>query len=582
MPGLDELKVSLTKNGFFKIAGVIARNPRNEVLNHINGAGEDPSLDRAQTINILSGELDSGQLPEVWDQVRALGEPAVNALVLIAIIFSHRTLIETFQEASTGEMRGVLGRSMLDDKVFTNIAYTLAQAGVSEPPRPGAQTHPFNLEPLFEIPEVGPLAKTVIGLKLGRTGWRPPAATDHFTRTFYEQCLHFGFPGALGLSEAQFEDWLEGRRVEVEAPPPATLSEDEVTVSASLLAALTTKPFVILCGTTGTGKTQTIRRLASVLRPANLDPTFNHVFIPVEAGWTDGRHLLGYRNPFGPQGETYVLTPLVELLLRANYAEYAGIPFFVILDEMNLSYVELYFSRFLSLMETSRDENPEPVVNRETLELIRDSARLATPTYRFLQQAIDRGGLFLTRNVFIAGTVNVDETTHMFSPKVLDRSFVLEFGTVLPSQTGGSFEIPESDRCRGRALDLATFLAAGDLALSSLAFDAFLDSVHTRLGRYRFGHRVVQEARRFAEVTTRIAAAFACAPTFASESSIKDALLRQKLLTKLYGNRGQIVDILQSLLELTGEQACENARTKLEKMNREIQLVGFTNYFSSL
>jgi hypothetical protein len=583
MPGLDDLRVSLTKNGFFKIAAVILAHPRNEVLQHIGGTPPDPQLDRAQIVNMLSGDLTIAALPDVWDRVRVFGEPAVNALVLIAIIFSHRTLIEAFQAANQGEMRGVLTRAILEnDKIFTNIAYSLAQAGVSEAPRQGSQNHPYNLASLFEIPEVGPLAKEVIELKLRHTGWLPPAQNDHFTRTFYEQCFHYGFHRALGISERQFEDWLEGRDVEVEAPPNAVLPEAEVTVRASLFAALTTKPFVILCGTTGTGKTQTIRRLANALLPADVPPSFNHVFMPVEAGWTDGRHLLGYRNPFGPNGETYVLSPLVELVLRANYAQYAGVPFFIILDEMNLSYVELYFSRFLSLMEAARDEHPEPLVRTEDLKLIRDTAVISTTTHTFLEHAIAQGGLFLTPNVFIAGTVNVDETTHMFSPKVLDRSFVLEFATVLPSQAAATFEIPVTDRCIGRASAIANFLIARRETVATSAFDSFLDEVYRALERYRFGHRIVQEARRFVSVARYIKANFACHETYGIDSSIKDALLSQKLLTKLYGNRGQIGTIVQNMEALAQENQCDTAQRKLETMNRDIQLVGFTNYFSSL
>lgn len=582
MPGLDELVVSLTKNGFFKIARVILDFPRNEVLDHIAGPEPYPVLDTAQVVNILSGNPQTNELPELWDRVRPLGEPAVHALVLIAILYSHHTLINAFRECSQGEMRGVLTRDAIgNDKIYTNIAYTLAQAQVSEQPTRGAQNHPYNLQPLFAIPAVGPLAKELIDLKLRRTGWSPPTENDYFKRTFYEQCDYYRFPQVLGTSRKQFEDWLEGRQVEIEVPPPVNIPTEEVTVSASLLAALATKPFVVLCGTTGTGKTQTIRRLASAVLPTDVPPSFNHAFIPVEAGWTDGRHLVGYRNPFGPNGETYVLSPLVELALRANYSGYATVPFFIILDEMNLSYVELYFSRFLSLMETARDAQPEPLLKREELQLIRDTAVVTATTYAYLDEAINRGGLFLTPNIFIVGTVNVDETTHMFSPKVLDRAFVLEFGTVVPSASASAYELPAEDHCTGTADAISNALTGNRIAPNQ-TIDPFLDQVYDALGKFRFGYRVVQEARRFVSTTTGIRNTFACHQEYGSESSIKDALLCQKLLPKLHGNRGQIGSIVQNVKALADTQGCIKASAKLEAMSEDVQLIGFTNFFSSL
>ena len=97
--------------------------------------------------------------------------------------------------------------------------------------------------------------KRILARKLATTGWQEPEPNDHFTRTFYEQCFHFGFHRTLGISERQFQDWLEGQAVEVEAPQVLKVPNDVVTVSASLLAALAAKPFVIIAGMTGTGKT---------------------------------------------------------------------------------------------------------------------------------------------------------------------------------------------------------------------------------------------------------------------------------------------------------------------------------------
>ena len=183
------------------------------------------------------------------------------------------------------------------------------------------------------------------------------------------------------------------------------------------------------------------------------------MFIPVEAGWTDGRHLLGYRNPFGKTGETYASTPLISLLLRANHPKFRQVPFFIVLDEMNLSHVEMYFSRFLSLMETTGSRHPEAVLNTSELELLLRSG-LTPIEATYVEQAVSAGGVYLTPNVMIIGTVNVDETTCMFSPKVLDRSFVLEFPTIRPSQTAADFALSKDDAANGTPNEFVDYLVA--------------------------------------------------------------------------------------------------------------------------
>ena len=84
---------------------------------------------------------------------------------------------------------------------------------------------------------IGPLVKRILVRKLATIGWKEPGPNDHFTRTFYEQCFHFGFHRTLGISERQFHDWLEGQAVEVEKPPTLKVANSVVKVSASLLAA---------------------------------------------------------------------------------------------------------------------------------------------------------------------------------------------------------------------------------------------------------------------------------------------------------------------------------------------------------
>jgi len=213
-------------------------------------------------------------------------------------------------------------------------------------------------------------------------------------------------------------------------------------------AALKTKGFVILSGLSGTGKTKLAQLFAELLCSNTCEKchksegeakgemqtesqkqtkgeckTCTHLFLSVRPDWRDSKALLGYYNPLT---ERYESTPLLEFLLQAakdyDQNESNAQPYFVILDEMNLAHVEYYFADFLSVLESGRDEEGW---TKEALRL-----------HSFGKSILDQDGypvppeLRLPPNLYIIGTVNIDETTYMFSPKVLDRAFTLEFREV--------------------------------------------------------------------------------------------------------------------------------------------------------
>jgi len=209
---------------------------------------------------------------------------------------------------------------------------------------------------------------------------------------------------------------------------------DENLVKA-FYSALKTKGFVILSGLSGTGKTKLAQLFAELLCPckkchgANKQPdseSYNdctHIFLSVRPDWRDGKPLLGYYNPLT---EKYESTPLLSFILKAieeykNKKDKAN-PYFIILDEMNLSHVEYYFADFLSVLESGRDKD---LWTKETIKLHNFKNELESNDGQKIQNEIK-----LPPNLYIMGTVNIDETTYMFSPKVLDRAFTLEFKDV--------------------------------------------------------------------------------------------------------------------------------------------------------
>ena len=172
----------------------------------------------------------------------------------------------------------------------------------------------------------------------------------------------------------------------------------------NLYLSLKTKPFVILSGISGTGKTKMVQWFAESVGATEENGQF--ALIPIRPDWNDGSDLLGYRDIKG-EFQKGPLTKVIEKAL-AN----PGMPYFVLLDEMNLARVEYYFSDILSVMESRKWEDGKIV-----------SSNLLTKEHADVD-------LKLPNNVYIIGTVNMDETTHPFSKKVLDRANTIEFNRV--------------------------------------------------------------------------------------------------------------------------------------------------------
>ena len=165
-------------------------------------------------------------------------------------------------------------------------------------------------------------------------------------------------------------------------------------------ASLITKPFLILTGLSGSGKT----KLAQAFVQWICQDESQYLVIPVGADWTNREPLLGYPNALNPEEYVKPDNGVLDLIIQAS--EMPDLPHFLILDEMNLSHVERYFADFLSVMES-----------KESIPL-------------YSEGTVENGvpfSLQVPPNLFIIGTVNIDETTNMFSPKVLDRANTLEF-----------------------------------------------------------------------------------------------------------------------------------------------------------
>ena len=226
------------------------------------------------------------------------------------------------------------------------------------------------------------------------------------------------------------------------------------------LTALRTKPFMLLAGISGTGKSRIVRKLAQAtiteeLQRANgytgdhfandrwtLHSPANFELIQVKPNWHNSMDVIGYLSNI--PSPHYVFTPFIEFIVKAW--QHPEVPFFLCLDEMNLAPVEEYFAEFLSAIESRSFEGEEyltdPIIkpfNSFGEEVAKMMVNTLFPNFMaadknsFLGKVVDHletKGLTLPKNLIVIGTVNMDETTFSFSRKVLDRAMSVEMNEV--------------------------------------------------------------------------------------------------------------------------------------------------------
>jgi 5-methylcytosine-specific restriction protein B len=298
------------------------------------------------------------------------------------------------------------------------------------------------------------------------------------------------------------------------------------------ITALLAKPFVILTGTSGTGKTQLALKFAQWLVGRE-----KYQLVAVGADWTDNRQVLGHYNPFE---EKFISTKILDLVLDARDDQDS--PYFLILDEMNLSHVERYFADFLSALEAG-----------ESIALHRNGSSVQTACGRPVKKSIR-----IPDNLFIVGTVNIDETTYMFSPKVLDRANVIEFGitaTELKDFIQSGDRLRELTSRAGDGLPEAFLQTARDAGASDKegqangTGDLALPGKHTVAlfsllegSGMEFGFRGASEVERCFEIWRRLTK-----PEDWNAAEVCDYLILQKILPKLHGSRMRIEPLLAAL-----------------------------------
>ena len=221
-------------------------------------------------------------------------------------------------------------------------------------------------------------------------------------------------------------------------------SNQECTAETSsyrpFITAIKSKPFLLLAGISGTGKSRIVRELAKACwdknskeyqnpRPKNFE------MVQVKPNWHDSSELIGYVSRI--DGVRYVVGPFLKFMVKA--IQDPETPYFLCLDEMNLAPVEQYFAEYLSVVESRKRQEDgtittDPIVDYSDTEEYQSLIYQLFPDDDDLRKAFltEEGGMRLSipNNLIVVGTVNMDETTFSFSRKVLDRAMTIEMNEV--------------------------------------------------------------------------------------------------------------------------------------------------------
>lgn len=394
-----------------------------------------------------------------------------------------------------------------------------------------------------------------------------------------------------------------------------SLNESHQQIYQYYLTALRTKPFLLLAGISGTGKSRIVKEMAFASCPnvAELrnDPVSpgNYLLVEVKPNWHDSTELLGYESTIK---KGYVLTPFVKFLYKAM--KHPDVPFFVCLDEMNLAPVEQYFAEYLSILESRKQQADgtiltEPLIGAEVFrkypelcaemngtavrrENVKNTYMTTDPAVEYVAtereyENLCEEGLRIPQNVVVIGTVNMDETTHQFSRKVIDRAMTIEMNEVkFDGFFESSSELSYPDSVLPKEYFLPCHTSAGK-ALESVPDDAeyikanvpaMLEQLNEALADtpFKIAYRVQNELVLYF-AALRQEEAHKAAGTAELLATAMDQILMMKVLPRIEGDD----ELLEKPLERLAVYAegYPKASAKIKEMQERLGRSHFTSFW---
>lgn len=355
------------------------------------------------------------------------------------------------------------------------------------------------------------------------------------------------------------------------------------------LTALRTKPFMLLAGISGTGKSRIVREMAKACWTPEEDEygkncPRNFCMVQVKPNWHDSSDLIGYVSRIN--GEKYVVGPFLRFIAKA--IKDPKRPYFLCLDEMNLAPVEQYFAEYLSVIESRKLQDghieTDPIVPFEVTEAYGSLIdQLFESDEERKTYKTEEGGKRLTvpENLFVVGTVNMDETTFSFSRKVLDRAMTIEMNEV---DLKGGLEAGGSAEFGYIGEDLMGEAAEGkDIYADN---QTLCDDIITYLGKvneilegtpFKIAYRTRNEFLLYA--VNRL--------HFATDSELwqtLDEMTSMKILSRIEGDNERCERVLRDMKQLLTETVGEHAQDsvslkKIDEMTRKLKS-GYTSYWA--
>jgi hypothetical protein len=399
------------------------------------------------------------------------------------------------------------------------------------------------------------------------------------------------------------------------------------------------KPFLLLAGISGTGKTRFVRKQAEAV-----DPTRNnYCLVSVRPDWHEPSDLLGYVSRLNEKGSEFIVTDVVKFIVKAwlnsldsivvseidgkdtfspLYRSHSDVkPHWLCLDEMNLAPVEQYFADYLSILETRKwasndsaytcdallSANLFSQLEHHGLTKLRKDLGLDGEEFDQTWQYFQQNGICIPFNLIVAGTVNMDETTHGFSRKVIDRALTFDFGEFFPNNYDDFFTPKSQPKTLGfsalSAVNDATELShviADDSGAKSIAF---LQAVNNVLKGTPF-------ELAFRALNELLVSLHCFAPKDTIElQAVWDDFLMCKVLPRIEGDEDKLAkvdsNILSELDELLTTQLAAiwaddksrpdllsegindkgvvtttcRSKKKIEQMQQKLNTAGFTSYW---
>lgn len=343
----------------------------------------------------------------------------------------------------------------------------------------------------------------------------------------------------------------------------------------SYLTALRTKPFMLLAGISGTGKSRIVRKLAQATTTQQYDNDDdrwkdnrpeNFELIQVKPNWHNSMDVVGFYSNISKK---YEYTPFVEFIVKAW--QHKDTPYFLCLDEMNLAPVEEYFAEFLSAIESrSTDENGEyitdPIIKpfkefgkdvcEDMLKHLLGEAHHTESNP--LAEQFTKKGLTLPPNLMVMGTVNMDETTFSFSRKVLDRAMSMEMNEVDYDKflSGESEQFPLLKDINDLLVKRPQLASEVKEEIDSAKVIGYLKDVNNLLDGtpFKLGYRAANEAMLYVAASRDFAG-----EKFSIEKALDEFTL-MKILSRIEGDDNRLtVDENDLVLETIGKDSITDA-----------------------